>query len=118
MRRGVNCEAVCITESEFVEQMKAKELEKQKKLEDAEQKKLDREQKWIEGERKKANKGQRKKGKRAKKGKDTTCRDETVQPSDESEESDCECPVCAVHFRDDEESGGGYSVLGTFASGM
>ena len=32
-----------ITESEFVEQMKAKELKKQKKLEDAEQKRLNRE---------------------------------------------------------------------------
>ena len=42
-RRVVNREAVCTTESEFVEQMKAKELKKQKKLEDAEQKRLDRE---------------------------------------------------------------------------
>ena len=47
-RRGVNRDAVCITEPEFVEQMKSKELEKQKKPDDAEQKRLEREQKLIE----------------------------------------------------------------------
>ena len=52
-RRGVNCNAVCITEPEFVEQMKSKELEKQKKLEEAEQKRLERERKRIEKEIKK-----------------------------------------------------------------
>ena len=59
-RRGVNRDAVCITEPEFVEQMNSKELEKQKKLEEAEQKRLGRERKWIEKERKRAEKGQRK----------------------------------------------------------
>lgn len=100
-RRGVNRDAVCITEPEFVEQMKSKELEKQKKLEEAEQKRLERERKQIEKERKKAEKGQIKKSKRAKKG---TRREKGVRPLDEAEESDCDCPVCGVNFRDDEEN--------------
>ena len=52
-RRGVNRDAVCITEPEFVEQMKSKEHEKKKKLEEAEQKRLERKRKRIEKERKK-----------------------------------------------------------------
>ena len=102
-RRGINRDAVCITEPEFVEQMKSKELEKQKKLEEAEQKRLDRERKRIEKEKKKAEKGQ-KKNRRGKKGKETARKQEGAQPLDEAEESDCECPVCGVHFLDDEEN--------------
>ena len=44
-KRGVNHDAVCITEPEFVKQLKSKELERQKKFEDAEQKRLERERK-------------------------------------------------------------------------
>ena len=98
-RRGINHDAICITEPEFVEQIKSKELEKQKKIEEAEQKRLERERKRIEKETEKAKKGQKKKRKKGNKRKGTVCREE-----DDAEESDCECPVCGANFADDEEN--------------
>ena len=39
-RRGVNHDAVCITDAEFIDQLKSKELEKKKQQEEAEQKRI------------------------------------------------------------------------------
>ena len=55
-RKGVNNDAVCITDAEFTDQLKSKELEKRKKQEQAEQRRIQREQKRVEREQKKAEK--------------------------------------------------------------
>ena len=63
-RKGVNHDAVCITDAEFTDQLKSKELEKRKKQEQAEQRRIQREQKRVEKEQKKAKKKSKRRGKR------------------------------------------------------
>ena len=108
-KSGVNHDAVCITDTEFIEQIKLKELEKQKKQEEAEQKRIKREQKRIEREQKRvekeqkaekeASKGWKKKGRKTlqKKGKG-------AEPVEKSEQSNCEYPICGIDFGNDEEN--------------
>ena len=50
-RRGVNHDAICITDAEFIDQLKSKELEKKKQQEEAEQKRIQKELRRVEKER-------------------------------------------------------------------
>ena len=67
-RRGVNTDTISITDTEFVEKMKLKELETQKKQEEAERKKIEKEQKRPEREQNRVEKEQKKAEKEALKG--------------------------------------------------
>ena len=91
--------------------MKLKELEKQKKQEEAEQKRIKREQKRIEREQKRVEKEQKKAEKEASKGlkkkgkRDTANRKgKGAEPVEESEQSNCEHPICGIEFGNDEEN--------------
>ena len=86
--KSVNTDAVCITNTSFVEQMKQKEAEKTRKQEEMEKKRIEREQKREKREEAKKRR-QKMKNKRKARVKD---------------DEDCICPICNVNFEEDEEN--------------
>ena len=94
-RRGVNSKAICLTEVEFLKEMKAKQEKKKETDELKLQRQKDRERKKLEREQNKKEKEQKKKGKQIDKPLTSVMNSLTLD-EEKSEEDEAVCPSCGI----------------------